>query len=166
MTLLRVLPHLHIQQSSLARTLPPTHLRGLHALHAQLDCEVDRHLHIRPQLQTFQPFTLIFVKQNLNNQTNEILHTSNSGLRNLFLRSCLLTCLKLTSFLKNGGMTTVSIRFGCCSLVTLNVYSLGNYHPKQSREKVQENSTAAPCLLTIYSLSFYFSFANELVSEL
>ena len=74
-------------------------------------------------------------------------------------------------------MTTVfSIRLGCCSLVTLkkkkNVHSLGNDQPKQSGErkkkkkKVQENSTAAPCLLTIYSLSFYFSFANELVSKL
>lgn len=63
--LLRVLPHLHIQQSSLARTLPPTHLRGLHALHAQLDCEVDRHPHIRPQLQSSAAIKLILIQINL-----------------------------------------------------------------------------------------------------
>lgn len=69
--LLRVLPHLHIQQSSLARTLPPTHLRGLHALHAQLDCEVDRHPHIRPQLQSSLAIKLILIQINLDLKTKK-----------------------------------------------------------------------------------------------
>lgn len=161
--LLRVLPHLHIERSSSARSLPPTHPPARSA------CTARSTRLWGGQASAYQASCSNHSGNPYLSKLDYTPHASNSGQRNIFL--CVPAYSHVSSwllFLETGGMTSGSVFKdpGCCSLVALNLHSPEKYSPKQNGERIQENSTAAPCLLTIYSLSFYFSFANELVSKL